>query len=59
VLCESRPVAYSFTTTVTVQESQVKDGVWTATRLTADHELRAPASEICVAAQIAWTVSGS
>jgi hypothetical protein len=57
--CDGQQVPYTFTTTFTVTDSQIVDGVWTATRLTADHEVRAQQTANCVSAVISWTVTGS
>ena len=57
-VCDGNDVPYAFSTTFTVGDSQVREGVWTATRVTADHEVRAPRSGGCVSATIAWTVRG-
>jgi hypothetical protein len=57
--CDLQEVPYTFTTTFTVSESKVVDGVWTATRVRAEHEVRAPQTATCVSVVIAWTVEGS
>lgn len=57
-VCDGQDVPYAFNTTFTVTDSQVEEGVWTATRVTADHEVRAPRTGGCVSATIAWTARG-
>jgi hypothetical protein len=58
VICETTTVPYSFTTTWTVRDSDVRNGVWTATRLAAEHELRVPASAACTAVVVSWSIDG-
>ena len=57
--CDLQDVPYTFTTTFTVSKSKVVDGVWTATRVRADHEVRAPQTATCVSVVVGWTVDGS
>lgn len=57
--CDGREVPYSFTTTYTVTDSGLVNGVWTATRVRADHEVRADQSAACVSVVINWTATGS
>lgn len=51
--------SYAFTTTFAVTESKVVDGVWTATRVKADHEERLPETARCNAVLITWTLEGT
>lgn len=58
-ICDGVEVPYAFTTAFTVVESKVVDGVWTATRLKADHEIKAPRTGNCTGATIGWSVDGA
>ena len=57
--CDLQDVPYTFTTTFTVSRSKVVDTVWTATRVRADHKVRAPQTATCVSVVVGWTVDGS
>jgi hypothetical protein len=57
-VCDGAEVPYAFTTTFTVTDSAVVDGVWTATRLRAEHRVSAPQTGNCTGATVAWAAEG-
>lgn len=57
-ICQGAEVPYAFVTTFTVTDSKVIDGVWKASRVKADHEVRANATGACSGAFVAWTING-
>jgi hypothetical protein len=57
--CAGQPSPSVFSISITPTRSAVVGGIWQATEVKADYEMRSPPSGGCVAAVLGWSLTGS